>query len=105
MTVLADYLGPALSTGPDALFEAFVHWAGARGLQLYPSQEEALLAVLSGDHVVVGTPTGSGKSLVALGGHLATPAGAHGTRLPSKRWCRRSSSTCASSSAQNGWGC
>src|SRR5579875_743461 len=74
MTVLADYLGPALSTGPDALFEAFVHWAGARGLQLYPSQEEALLAVLSGDHVVVGTPTGSGKSLVALGAHLATLA-------------------------------
>ena len=38
---------------------------------LYPAQEEAVLAVLAGDHVIVATPTGSGKSLVALGAHLA----------------------------------
>jgi superfamily II RNA helicase len=70
MTALADYLATA-GTGPDGLLSAFGSWADARGLDLYPAQEEALLAVLAGDHVIVGTPTGSGKSLVALGAHMA----------------------------------
>jgi superfamily II RNA helicase len=39
--------------------------AAARGLTLYPHQEEAILSVLAGDNVVLATPTGSGKSLVA----------------------------------------
>jgi superfamily II RNA helicase len=38
---------------------------------LYPAQEEALLELLAGNHVVLATPTGSGKSLVAVGAHLA----------------------------------
>jgi uncharacterized protein YoaH (UPF0181 family) len=66
---LADRV-PMLS-GPDDVLEALEAWAQARGLSLYPFQEEAILAVLAGDHVVVSTPTGSGKSLVALGAHLA----------------------------------
>ena len=73
MTALADYLASA-GPGPDGLLDAFSHWADARGLRLYPAQEEALLAVLAGDHVIVGTPTGSGKSLVALGAQMATLA-------------------------------
>jgi superfamily II RNA helicase len=71
MTALLDYLRSVGGNGPDAVLESFTLWANGRGLQLYPAQEEALLSVLAGDHVIVGTPTGSGKSMVALGAHLA----------------------------------
>jgi superfamily II RNA helicase len=46
-------------------------WADARGIELYPAQEEAILEALSGAHVIVNTPTGSGKSLIALAAHFA----------------------------------
>jgi superfamily II RNA helicase len=65
----------ATAPGADEVFDTFTAWAEGRGLSLYPAQAEALLAVLSGDHVVVSTPTGSGKSMVALGAHLATLVG------------------------------
>ena len=68
--------GSATGAGPDEVLEAFTSWASGRGLRLYPAQEEALISVLAGDHVIVNTPTGSGKSLVALGAHLAALAGA-----------------------------
>lgn len=50
----------------DAL-ELFMDWCESRGLELWPHQEEALLDLATGDHLILGTPTGSGKSLVALG--------------------------------------
>ena len=50
----------------DAL-ELFLGWVESRGMQLWDHQEEALLDLASGDHVILGTPTGSGKSMVALG--------------------------------------
>ncbi|WUD71630.1 DUF3516 domain-containing protein [Streptomyces sp. NBC_00510] len=56
---------------PDALFEAFSSWAEGRGISLYPAQEEALIEVVSGANVILSTPTGSGKSLVAAGAHFA----------------------------------
>ncbi|HET9061629.1 MAG TPA: DEAD/DEAH box helicase, partial [Acidimicrobiales bacterium] len=56
------------------MLDLFTAWTAGRGLELYPAQEESLLAVLAGDHVIVGTPTGSGKSLVALGAHVAAMA-------------------------------
>jgi Domain of unknown function (DUF3516)/DEAD/DEAH box helicase/Helicase conserved C-terminal domain len=74
MTNLADHLRAYEGSSPDAVLGAFTDWAQARGLQLYPAQEEALLAVLAGDHVIVATPTGSGKSLVALCAHLGSLA-------------------------------
>ncbi len=49
----------------DALLDRFLSWASATGLSLYPAQEEAILHLLDGEHVVLATPTGSGKSLVA----------------------------------------
>ncbi|HET8732613.1 MAG TPA: DUF3516 domain-containing protein [Anaeromyxobacteraceae bacterium] len=48
-----------------AILDRFVSWATASGLSLYPAQEEALLELVSGNHVVLATPTGSGKSMVA----------------------------------------
>ncbi|MFT3900204.1 MAG: DUF3516 domain-containing protein [Gordonia sp. (in: high G+C Gram-positive bacteria)] len=36
-------------------------------MELYPHQAEALLEAVSGSHVILATPTGSGKSLVATG--------------------------------------
>ncbi|MEU6339779.1 DUF3516 domain-containing protein [Streptomyces sp. NPDC046977] len=59
---------------PDALFEAFATWAEGRGISLYPAQEEALIEVVSGANVILSTPTGSGKSLVAAGAHFAALA-------------------------------
>ncbi len=52
---------------PDAAFERFLEWTGERGIELWEHQEEALMDLAAGDHVILGTPTGSGKSLVALG--------------------------------------
>jgi superfamily II RNA helicase len=60
--------------GPDDLFNAFEDWAKAQGLSLYPHQEEALIEVVSGANVILSTPTGSGKSLVAAGAHFAALA-------------------------------
>ncbi|MBB6121539.1 DUF3516 domain-containing protein [Nocardiopsis algeriensis] len=59
---------------PDALFEAFASWAEERGLTLYPHQEEALIEVVSGSNVILNTPTGSGKSMVATGALFAALA-------------------------------
>ncbi|GAA3750087.1 DEAD/DEAH box helicase [Salinactinospora qingdaonensis] len=57
---------------PDSLFETFATWAEERGLTLYPHQEEALIEVVSGSNVILSTPTGSGKSLVAAGAHFTS---------------------------------
>jgi superfamily II RNA helicase len=50
----------------DRLLEQFLAYAEELGVELYPAQEEAILEVFSGHNVVLNTPTGSGKSLVAL---------------------------------------
>src|SRR5688500_11972846 len=59
---------------PDALFDAFEKWVSEQGLTLYPAQEEALIEVMTGANVILSTPTGSGKSLVATGAHFAALA-------------------------------
>lgn len=59
---------------PDALYETFAAWAEERGITLYPAQEEALIELVSGNNVILATPTGSGKSLVAAGAHFAALA-------------------------------
>jgi superfamily II RNA helicase len=50
---------------PDALLDALLSWVSERKLELYSAQEEAILELFAGKHVVLATPTGSGKSLVA----------------------------------------
>ncbi len=54
---------------PDAFVAAFEHWAADRGLRLYPAQEEAVLELVLDRHLVLSTPTGTGKSLVAVAAH------------------------------------
>lgn len=56
-------LGKDAST--ETVLEAFLASMEARGLQLYAEQEEAILELYEGRHVILRTPTGSGKSLVA----------------------------------------
>ncbi len=69
---LPDLLPP--SADPDALYDAFTGWVSGQGLELYPAQVEALIEVVSGSNVILSTPTGSGKSLVAVGAHAAALA-------------------------------
>ena len=69
---LTDQL-PQTAT-PDDLFNAFEAWAKQQGFSLYPHQEEALIEIVSGANVILSTPTGSGKSLVAAGAHFAALA-------------------------------
>jgi hypothetical protein len=54
----------------DAMLTTFVDWAGSAGYELYPAQEEAVLEIMAGNHVILNTPTGSGKSLVAMAMHF-----------------------------------
>jgi len=63
-------------TGGDAdtVYLTLGEWAGEQGITLYPHQDEALLEILDDKHVIVATPTGSGKSLIATGAHLAALA-------------------------------
>ncbi len=72
MTTLTDRL-PG-TADPDTLYEIFSLWAQERGLSLYPHQEEALIEIVSGANVILNTPTGSGKSLVATAAHFAALA-------------------------------
>ena len=65
---LASRIRP--TSDPDEILDLFVDWAAEAGFELYPAQEEALLEIMGGRHVILNTPTGSGKSLVALGLHF-----------------------------------
>ncbi|KAF2415237.1 DEAD/DEAH box helicase [Microbacterium sp. B35-04] len=62
------------SPDADALYDAFVEWAADEGFALYPAQDEAVIEIVSGSHVILSTPTGTGKSLVAVAAHAACVA-------------------------------
>jgi len=62
--------GPAEGSAPDTILDRFLGWVSASGLAPYPAQEEALLELMAGRHVILSTPTGSGKSLVATALHF-----------------------------------
>ncbi|SIS14155.1 RNA helicase [Microbacterium sp. RURRCA19A] len=72
MTSLLDHV-PA-GSDPDAAYLGFVEWANGRGLTLYPAQDEAIIEIVSGANVILSTPTGTGKSLVAVAAHAASLA-------------------------------
>ncbi len=51
----------------ETAYERFLSWVEARGITPWTHQEDALFALAAGSNVILGTPTGSGKSLVAIG--------------------------------------
>jgi superfamily II RNA helicase len=57
-------------TGNDLLLERFLDYVSGRRLQLYPAQESAILEIFDDKNVILNTPTGSGKSLVATALHF-----------------------------------
>ncbi|HEX6151137.1 DEAD/DEAH box helicase [Nocardioides sp.] len=59
---------------PDEVYAEVLERATQAGLELYPHQDEAVIELLSGNNVVLATPTGSGKSLVAEAAHRAALA-------------------------------
>ena len=65
---------PSAEAGSDELLGRFLDYVASRGLQLYPVQEEAVLELFDGRNVILNTPTGSGKSLVASALHFAALA-------------------------------
>lgn len=69
-------LDPSLvrDADPDAIYLAFVEWAESTGISLYPAQDEAVIEIVSGQNLILSTPTGTGKSLVAIGAHFAALA-------------------------------
>ncbi|HVO12921.1 MAG TPA: DUF3516 domain-containing protein [Vicinamibacteria bacterium] len=75
---LYDILPPPEKTDADELLGRFLDYVAEKGLVLYPAQEEAVLALFEGHNVILNTPTGSGKSLVAQALHFASLA--HGRR-------------------------
>lgn len=54
----------------DEVLERFLSYVSDAGIELYPAQEEAVLELMEGGHLVLNTPTGSGKSLVAAAFHF-----------------------------------
>lgn len=67
---LADLDDVPESMFDEALLDTFTRWVADSGLALYPHQEEAAFELVADNHVVLATPTGSGKSLVAVGAHF-----------------------------------
>lgn len=57
--------GDAISE--EEALETFYEWLAERDIDLWSHQDEALMSLMVGDHVILGTPTGSGKSMVAIG--------------------------------------
>lgn len=69
----------AIDSGParpdeETILEAFETWAADQGITLYTAQQEALFEIVTGANVILSTPTGSGKSMVAVGAHFAAMA-------------------------------
>ncbi len=79
MPTRPDDLPPILRhmpPGPDegALLDGFATYTVEQGIEMYPAQEEAVLELIAGNNVILNTPTGSGKSLVAVAAHFVALA-------------------------------
>ncbi len=77
--LVGRYFGPNDTKGDgefdaDQVYTDFAEWSESRGLPLYPAQDEALIELVSGASVILSTPTGTGKSLVAAAAHFVALA-------------------------------
>src|SRR3954470_5704090 len=70
---IPGWTGPG-SVSEDAVYDTFVPWVERGGIQLYPAQDESVIEVVGGANLILSTPTGTGKSLVAVGAHFAALA-------------------------------
>ena len=71
MPAILDHTTLTDGSDADAVYTAFVEWAESTGISLYPAQDEAVIEIVSGNNLILSTPTGTGKSLVAVGAHFA----------------------------------
>ncbi|WP_290473228.1 RNA helicase [Leifsonia sp. 71-9] len=67
---IPGHTGPGTAS-EDAVYETFVAWAEAGGISLYPAQDESVIEIVAGANLILSTPTGTGKSLVAVAAHFA----------------------------------
>jgi hypothetical protein len=72
LTPILRRMPPAPDEG--ALLDGFTAYTADEGIEMYPAQEEALLDLIAGSNVILNTPTGSGKSLVAVAAHFVALA-------------------------------
>lgn len=66
--------GPLPVVTQEAIVDGFVQSQAEVGRTLYPHQEDALVAIAAGDHLIVATPTGSGKTTIAYAALFAAVA-------------------------------
>jgi superfamily II RNA helicase len=71
---LLQRLPQSRDSSPDELLDRFLDYAAEKRLRLYPAQEEAILELFADRNVILNTPTGSGKSLVAAALHFRSLA-------------------------------
>ena len=67
---LYDFIPRGDDLSNDVLLGRFLDYVAARKLELYPAQEAAILELFEEKNVILNTPTGSGKSLVAAALHF-----------------------------------
>ncbi len=72
--LLFERLPPPDAAGNEILLDRFLSYVTIKNIQLYSAQEEAILELFEGKNVILNTPTGSGKSLVALAVHFHSMA-------------------------------
>lgn len=68
--ILLKHLPKMAELNSESILFGFLAGIEEKGLTLYPAQEEAVLELMSGKNIILATPTGSGKSLVALAMHF-----------------------------------
>ena len=59
MPAILDHTTLTDGSDADAVYTAFVEWAESTGISLYPAQDEAVIEIVSGNNLILSTPTGT----------------------------------------------